>query len=241
MDSHNPMLGLIYSVVSYLLFLATFTFFTGFADGVLVPKTVDSGSPGGVAAVAIDLGLILLFGLQHSIMARARFKQMITRVIPAGVERATYVLASSLALIVLMWQWRPVGPVLWHVDNRVAVTALWAVNVAGWIGVPLCTFLIDHFDLFGIKRAWHAYRRTTVTRTGFVTPLFYKYMRHPMMTAFLLGLWATPHMTAGHALLSAGLSVYILIGVHFEERALVRELGADYLRYQATTSKFLPL
>jgi protein-S-isoprenylcysteine O-methyltransferase Ste14 len=234
------MLGLIYSVFSYGLFLASFAFFTLFADGLAVPRTVDSGAPS-AAGWAIDLGLILLFGLQHSIMARAGFKRAITRVIPAGVERATYVLVSSLALILLMWQWRPIGAVLWHVDNPVAAAALWAVNAIGWIGVPLCTFLIDHFELFGIKPAWHAYRRTTVARTGFVTPLFYKYMRHPMMTAFLLALWATPHMTAGHALLSAGLTIYILIGVHFEERALVRELGADYERYQATTSKFLPI
>ena len=236
------MLGLLYSVASYGLFLATFTYFSVFSDGIIVPKTVDSGTPAGLAtAVCVNVAGILLFGLQHSIMARAAFKRAITRLIPVAVERATYVLASSLALIILMWQWRPMRSVLWHVDNSAAVTALWVVNAVGWLGVPVCSFLIDHFDLFGIKQALHAFRRTTVRRTGFVAPLFYKHLRHPMMTSLMIGLWVTPHMTAGHALLSAGMTIYILIGVHFEERALVRELGPDYERYQATTSKFLPI
>lgn len=236
------MFGLIYSAVSYTFFLATFAYFTLFVDGVVVPKTVDSGTAGNLAiAVVANLALILLFGLQHSIMARASFKRVITRVIPAAVERATFVLMSTLVVLLLMWQWRPIGTVLWHVDNPAAASALWVLNGVGWVGVPFCTFLIDHFDLFGLKPAWYAFRRTTVPRRGFVMPLLYKHMRHPMMTAFLIGFWATPHMTVGHALLSAGMTIYILIGVTFEERALVRELGADYERYQATTSKFLPL
>jgi protein-S-isoprenylcysteine O-methyltransferase Ste14 len=236
------MLGLLYSIASYGVFLAVFTYFAVFSDGVIVPKTVDSGAATSIAVTAtINLALILLFGLQHSIMARAGFKRAITRVIPAGVERATYVLASSLALILLMWQWRPLPSVLWHMDNSTGVIILWSINAVGWLGVPFCSFLIDHFDLFGIKRALHAFRRTTANKTGFVTPLFYKYLRHPMMTSLLIGLWVTPHMTAGHALLSAGMTLYIIIGVHFEERSLVKELGAGYVRYQATTSKFLPI
>jgi methanethiol S-methyltransferase len=236
------MLGLLYSIASYGVFLGAFSYFAVFSDGVIVPRTVDSGTPTSIAAaVVVDLALILVFGLQHSIMARASFKRAVTRVIPPAVERATFVLASSLVLILVMWQWRPLPSVLWHVDNVAAATTLWSINAAGWLGVPACSFLIDHFDLFGIKQALHAFRRTTVGKAGFVTPLFYKYLRHPMMTSLMIGLWVTPHMTTGHALLSAGMTVYILIGVRFEERSLARELGADYERYQATTPKFLPV
>jgi protein-S-isoprenylcysteine O-methyltransferase Ste14 len=236
------MLGLVYSIASYCIFLGAFTYFAVFSDGVIVPKTVDSGAPTGLAVtVAVNAALILLFGLQHSIMARPGFKRAITRVIPAAIERATYVLASSLVLILLMWQWRPLPTVLWHVDSSAGAITLWSINAIGWLGVPVSSYLIDHFDLFGIKQALHAFRRTTVAKTGFVTPLFYKYLRHPMMTSLIIGLWVTPHMTAGHAVLSAGMTLYILIGVHFEERALVKELGAEYVAYQAKTSKFFPV
>jgi len=235
------MLGLLYSIASYGLFLGAFTYFAVFSDGILVPRTVDSGTPAGLAvSVVINLTLILVFGLQHSIMARASFKRALTRVIPPALERSTFVLASSLVLILVMWQWRPLPSVLWHVDNAVAATILWSINAAGWLGVPASSFLIDHFDLFGLKQALHAFRRTTVGQRGFVTPLVYKYLRHPMMTSLMIGLWVTPHMTTGHALLSAGMTIYILIGVRFEERALVRELGADYERYRTTTPKFFP-
>jgi protein-S-isoprenylcysteine O-methyltransferase Ste14 len=235
------MFGVVYSLASYGLFLGAFTYFAAFTDGILVPCTVDSGAPGGAPiAVIVDVCLLLVFGLQHSIMARARFKRAITRVIPAALERATYVLASSLALILLMWQWRPLPTVLWQVDHAVATPALWAVNALGWLGVPVCSFLIDHFDLFGIKPALHAFRRTTADRRGFVTPVLYKYLRHPMMSSLMVGLWITPHMTLGHAVLSAGMTLYIVIGVRFEERSLAAELGADYERYQARTPRFLP-
>jgi len=237
------MLGLIYSVASYGLFLGVFTYFALFSDGIIVPKTVDSGTPAGTA-IAIDLALILVFGLQHSIMARPGFKRGLTRVIPAALERSTYVLASSLALILLIWQWRPLPAVLWHLDNVPGAAALWSLNALGWLGVPASSYLIDHWDLFGLKPALRAFRRATVAETaskGFVTPLVYKYMRHPMMTSLLVGLWVTPHMTLGHLLLSVGMSVYVVVGVHFEERALVRELGAEYQRYQASTPMFLPI
>jgi protein-S-isoprenylcysteine O-methyltransferase Ste14 len=236
------MLGFFYSIASYGLFLATFTYFAVFSDGVIVPKTVDSGPPSGLAvATTLNLALILLFGLQHSIMARARFKVAITRVIPPALERATYVLASSLALLLLMWQWRPLPFVFWHVGNAPAAATLWSLNAIGWLGVPLSSFFIDHFDLFGVKQALHAFRRTTFDRKGFVTPMLYKYLRHPMMTSLMVGLWVTPHMTMGHALLSLGMTVYVFIGVHFEERALGIEFGAEYQRYQAATPKFLPV
>jgi protein-S-isoprenylcysteine O-methyltransferase Ste14 len=236
------MLGLIYGVVSYLAFLGVFAYFALFSGGVGVPQTVDRAmSAHGNTALIIDLALILIFGLQHSIMARPRFKRALTRVVPATVERATFVLASSAVLALLMWQWRALPTVVWDVESPIAAGCLWALNAAGWLTAVAVTFMIDHLELVGVKQALSGFRRATFERKGFVTPLLYKYVRHPMMTAVLVALWATPHMTVGHVLLSAGMSVYIAIGVHFEERALVEELGLAYRRYQATTPKFVPL
>ncbi|MDB4989277.1 MAG: NnrU protein [Myxococcaceae bacterium] len=236
------MFAIAYSMVSYAFFLGVFTYFALFSDGVLVPRSVDVAIEAPLTwALTLDLGLISLFGIQHSVMARSGFKKSLTRLLPAHVERATYVLVSSLALALLMWQWRPIEGALWSVqDQRVAI-ALWLVNALGWLGVPIASFMIDHFDLFGIKQTLHHFRRTSMARTGFVTPLLYRYVRHPMMSSLLIGLWVTPHMSWGHLLLSLGMTAYVVIGVHFEERALMRELGVDYERYRATTPKFLPL
>lgn len=235
------MLGFIYSIASYAVFLAAFIYFALFSDGVVVPKTVDSGlSPQLATALVINLGLMLLFGLQHSIMARAGFKRIITRWIPASVERSTFVLASSSVLGLLIWQWCPLPTVLWKVESPVVVPLLWGINALGWLGVPIVSLMIDHFDLFGLKQAFQAFRRVSFEQKGFVTPLLYRYVRHPMMSALLLGLWVTPHMTLGHLLLSAGMTAYVLVGVRFEERSLVRELGIAYQHYQASTPKFFP-
>ena len=235
------MFGLIYAVVSYLAFLGSFTYFALFTDGLAVPRTVDGGfltTP--VTATLIDVALISLFGLQHSIMARASWKAVLTRVLPPALERATYVLAASAALVLLLWQWRPLPAPVWSIGNPAAVVGLWVVNALGWLGVPVASLMIDHFDLFGLKQAFAGFRRVSLQRRGFVTPLFYRYIRHPIMTSLLVGLWVTPHMSAGHLLLSVGMSVYILIGVHFEERALIRELGEPYVRYQAEVPRFFP-
>lgn len=235
------MFGFIYSLLSYAGFLAVFTYFALFSAGILVPRHVDIGEPADLGlALAVNLALLLMFGLQHSIMARERFKRAWTRLIPPQLERATYVLASSLALGVIMWQWRPLPARIWSVESTPAAALLWSLNALGWLGGTFSTFLIDHFDLFGIKQAFHAFRRSSYQRRGFVTPVLYKYMRHPLMTGLLIGFWVTPHMSVGHLVLSLGMSAYILIGVHFEERSLVRALGADYARYQASTPKFLP-
>jgi methanethiol S-methyltransferase len=236
------MLGFIYSVASYVAFLVTFVYFAWFSDGVGVPRTVDNAPPAPLAAaLAINVGLMLLFGLQHSIMARPRAKRALTLFVPERLERATYVLASSAALALLMWQWRRVDGVLWHVPSFPLAALLWAVNALGWLGVPLCSFMIDHFDLFGLKPALNGFRKVSFERRGFVVPLLYKYVRHPMMTSLLVGLWVTPHMTGGHLLLSLGMTAYVIVGVHFEERALARELGQAYALYQATTPKFFPI
>ena len=236
------MLGLIYSLVSYAGFLGVFTYFAFFSTAVLVPRHVDSGHAVGWApALAVDLALLLVFGLQHSIMAREGFKRAWTRWIPPQLERATFVLASTLALALLIWQWQPLPARVWNVESLPAVVLLWSVNALGWLGGTFSTFLIDHFDLFGIKQAFHAFRRTSYQSRGFVTPILYKYMRHPLMSGLLVGFWVTPQMSVGHLVLSLGMTAYILVGVQFEERSLVRALGADYVRYQASTPKFLPL
>jgi protein-S-isoprenylcysteine O-methyltransferase Ste14 len=235
------MFGLIYSIVSYVAFLGSFVYFAWFTDGIGVPRTVDSGTASSpLVAYLVDAGLVLLFGLQHSIMARASFKRAVTRVIPAALERATFVLASSVVLVLLMWLWQPMPAVVWHVDNRSAAGVLWAINAVGWVGVPLVTFLIDHFHLVGLTQAFAAFRRTSFQSKGFVTPLLYRYVRHPMMSALLLALWVTPHMTVGHLFLALGMTIYIVIGVHFEERSLVAELGVAYERYMAVTPRFVP-
>jgi protein-S-isoprenylcysteine O-methyltransferase Ste14 len=235
------MLGFIYSVVAYLAFLGSFSYFAFFTDGVVVLRTVDGGMAASTPiALLVDIGLMLLFGLQHSVMARAGFKRVLTRVVPAGLERATYVLASAAALVLLMWQWRPIETPLWEVGDAKVATTLWVLNALGWVGVPAASFMIDHFDLVGLRQAFTRFRRLSLEHRGFVTPLLYRYIRHPMMSALLIGLWVTPRMTAGHLLLSAGMSVYVLIGVHFEERSLSREFGDDYTRYQAAVPRFVP-
>lgn len=236
------MLALGYAVISYLCFLGSFSYLALFSLGLFVPKTVDGGGvSGGGGALAVDVGLMLLFGLQHSIMARPRFKRWLTRFVPQVAERATYVLASSLALSLLLWQWRPLPALLFSVTHRPSANALTVIAALGWVGVPIVSLMIDHFELVGLKQAWAGFQRRTLTSRGLITPLLYRYVRHPMMSSLLVGLWLTPHFTLGHLLLALGLSLYILIGVHYEERALVAQFGLAYERYRAVTPRFVPL
>lgn len=235
------MLGFLYSVVAYVAFFASFTALALFTNGLLLPKTVDTGEPGGLGlALAVNIGLLLAWGVQHSAMARQGFKDWLVRFVPTHLERATYVLASAIALTALLVFWQPMAGVLWQVEAPAAVVSLWVLNALGWFGVPVASFLIDHFDLFGLKQAFMQWRHKSFERKGFVMPWLYRYVRHPMMTALMVGLWAAPTMTVSHFALSLGLTVYVVIGVYFEERSLRRELGADYVTYQASTPKFLP-
>lgn len=235
------MLGFLYSVFAYTAFLAVFCALAVFTDGLFLPKHVDTGAPQGFGwALAVNLGLLLGWGVQHSVMARQGFKDWLTRFIPVHLERATYVLASSLALAGLMLGWQPMAGQVWQVEATPAVVLLWGLNALGWVCVPVASFLIDHFDLFGLKQAFQHWRRGSYQSRGFVMPWLYRYVRHPMMTALLVGFWATPFMTVSHLCLSLGMSLYIVIGVHFEERSLRRELGADYAVYQSQVPKFIP-
>lgn len=231
-----------YGILIYLLFLGSFSYFIAFVGGLVVPWTIDSGpSSPFVEALGVNLGLLLLFGVQHSGMARRSFKQWWTRFVPPSAERSTYVLVSSLVHLLIIWQWRPMPLTIWHVGHPVGEALLWGLFAAGWsIGVAT-TFLINHFELFGLQQVWSRLRRRAFEAPQFKTPLFYRVVRHPMQAGVTLGLWATPHMSLGHLVLALGLTVYILIGIHFEERDLVRNFGARYEAYRARVRRLIPL
>lgn len=248
---------LLFGVIAYLVFLPTFLYLIAFvgnlqatalADPIpalawLVPHSIDFGRETGpvAPAVVVNLVLIALFGLQHSVMARSGFKAWLTRVLPKPAERSVYVLIASLVLILMFWQWRPMPAVIWSVESGIGQGVLWALFAAGFGLVLLSTFLIDHFDLFGLRQVWAQFRGREPGSPRFFTPLFYRIVRHPLYLGFLIAFWATPHMTAGHLLFAAGMTAYILVGVRFEERDLVAHLGDDYRRYREQVPKLVPV
>ncbi len=235
------MFGVIFSLVAYVGFLVVYAGFAFFTDGVFLPKTVDTGEPAGVAfALAVNIALMLAWGVQHSVMARQGFKDRLTKLVPKHLERSTYVFVSWVALAGVMLLWQPMAGVVWQVESHTLVVTLWGINALGWVGVPVASFMIDHFDVFGLKQPFMHWRKRSYQKTGFVMPWLYRYIRHPMMAAFFVAFWATPYMTVSHLVLTVGMSVYIYVGVHFEERSLARELGRAYEEYQAETPKFVP-
>ena len=235
------MIGFGYGVACYTIFFVTFLYLIGFAANYMVPKGIDDGVPmaTGVAAL-IDLALIALFGVQHSVMARPAFKKRLAAVLPESVERSTFVLAASLALIILYWQWRPLPQVIWSVKSPVAQTVLWAVLIAGFGIVLLSSFLIDHFDLFGLRQVWLELVGRAYRHPPFQVTYLYKFIRHPIYLGVLLGIWSTPRMTLGHLVFAIGMSGYILIGVQYEERDLEMFLGEDYRRYKERVPMLIP-
>ena len=236
-------LATLYALAAYLFFLGTFAWAVAFVGNLpFVPRTID----GGVAvplpeALGVDLALLALFAVQHSVMARRGFKRWWTRVVPESVERATYVLAASGALALLLWQWRPiVDPLLWAVQDPIARFALDLVFWAGWVVLLASTWLLDHFELFGLRQPWATLRGHAIPAPVFRTPLLYRHVRHPLYLGFVLAFWATPRMTAGHALFAAGCTGYILVGIWFEERDLVAQFGQRYVAYRREVGMLIP-
>jgi protein-S-isoprenylcysteine O-methyltransferase Ste14 len=236
-------LAALYGLGVYVFFLATFVYAIGFVGNLpWLPKTIDSGSAAPlVETLVVDLALLALFAMQHSVMARRGFKRWWTKWVPEAVERSTFVLAASAALALLLWQWRPIAePVLWSVGDPVGRWLLYGVFWLGWGVLLISTFLINHFELFGLRQVWARLRGQTLPAAAFHTPLFYRHVRHPIYLGFVLAFWATPQMSAGHLLFAAACTGYILIGIWFEERDLVAQFGQRYLLYRQQVGMLLP-
>jgi protein-S-isoprenylcysteine O-methyltransferase Ste14 len=235
------MIGLMLAGASYAVFFGLFLYFIGFVEGLVVPKTVDLGAAGPLwLALLIDCGWFVLFAVQHSGMARASFKERLHRLVPPHLERAVYVLATSLLFALLVAAWRPLPTVLWSATSSGARMVLYSISFAGWGLVLVSTFLYDHFELFGLRQAWRAFTGRAPAPPRFRTPSLYRWVRHPMYLGMVVAFAVAPTMTVGHALFAVGMTAYILLGIQFEERDLERLFGDDYLAYRRRAGMLLP-
>ena len=235
-------IALLFGIAAYGVFFLTFLYLIGFIGNLVVPKSIDAGpaSPT-LSAFLINLGLIGLFGVQHSVMARQGFKALWKRIVPASVERSTYVLISSAVLILLFWLWQPMGQVVWNIEASWARTLMWSLFGAGFLIVLLSTFNIDHFDLFGLRQVVANLRRSAYRHPRFQVTWFYRFVRHPLYSGFILAFWATPTMTVGHLLFAAAMTTYILIAIRYEERDLLTFHGDAYREYRERVPALVPL
>lgn len=231
-----------YGLVCYAFFFATFLYAIGFVGGFIVPKGIDNGRSGSlVVALVIDALLLGVFAVQHSVMARPAFKAMWTRIVPAPIERSTYVLFASLALVLIFWLWQPIAqPVIWQAKTPWLVETLWAVFGLGWLVVLLSTFLISHFELFGLQQVWALFRGGEPPAPEFRTPLFYKVVRHPIYAGFTVAFWVTPRMSLGHLVFAIATTAYMLIAIQFEEHDLIGVFGDRYRAYRLNVSMIVP-
>lgn len=234
-------LALLYGLACYVVFLFAFAYAIGFVGNLVVPRSIDSGEAGAFwPSLLVNVGLLGLFAVQHSVMARPAFKRWWTRFVPEPVERSTYVLFASLALLLLYWQWRPLPGVVWSVEHEAGRAVLWALFGIGWGLVLLSTFMISHAHLFGVKQVHTFWSREEPASPGFQTPGLYRHMRHPIMTGFLIAFWATPVMTVGHLVFALATTGYILIALQLEEHDLVAAFGARYEAYRRRVPMFVP-
>ncbi|HWO10138.1 MAG TPA: isoprenylcysteine carboxylmethyltransferase family protein [Polyangiaceae bacterium] len=232
---------LVYGIICYASFLATLLYALGFVGGFAVPKSMDTAPRGPLGlSLLVDLGLLAVFAVQHSGMARPAFKRQLVRLIPAAAERSTYVLLSSAALLLLFWSWRPLGGDIWRVEQPLGAALLYAGFAFGWGLVLVTTFAINHFDLFGLRQVWLFFRGQHYRPLRFVTPGLYRIVRHPLYLGWLCAFWFTPHMTATHLLFALVTTIYILLAIRWEERDLIDVHGAAYLRYRQRTPMIVP-
>lgn len=235
-------LAILYGALAYLLFLASFTYSMGFVGDLVVPKAIDSGVViPALSALLIDTSLLALLALQHSVMARPAFKAVWTKIVPPIIERSTYVLLSSLALGLICWQWRPLPATFWDVGPGLTRTAVWAVFWLGWGLALTSTFLINHFDLFGLRQVWTYRRNGEVPPSDFVTPLFYRLVRHPLYLGMLMAFWAAPVMSQGRLFFAVTITGYVLIAIQLEEHDMIAVFGDRYRDYRKAVSMLLPL
>lgn len=232
---------LLYGVVCYLAFFGTFLYAIGFVDNIIVQKTIDGEQQVPLfRAILINASLLLLFALQHSIMARPAFKAWWTKIIPEPLERSTYVLLASLCLMLMMWQWQPIGGVIWSIDNPVVKNILLITSLTGWVIVLISTFMINHFDLFGLRQTWLYFRDIPYEHLPFRLPLFYKYVRHPLYLGFLIAFWSTSTMTVAHLLFAMLTTGYILTAIQLEESDLMKQFGQRYREYRKWAPMLIP-
>ena len=244
-------IALLYGTISYAVFLATFLYAIFFVGniaqvpgmpGLLIPKTIDSGTPGPLLESAVvNVILLSIFAVQHSVMARPAFKRIWTRAVPASAERSTYVLFASLALALICWQWRPMPGAIWTVTNGLGALVLMLLFWAGWGTVLLSTFLVNHFELFGLRQVWSRFCGNDLPVSTFRTPFLYKFVRHPIYLGFIIAFWSTPVMSLGHLLFALVTTGYIFVGIFLEERDLVAHFGQTYITYRENVRMLLPL